>query len=286
MKTIIILLIILFFFDISQIKSQSIAEPEKILRFADYLYNEKDYFRSASEYERYLFFSPNSPNADSIRLKIGICHQLRGSWNFAIKNFEMLAEKNKNFKNETGLNIGYTYFLAGRPDEAINYLKNRELDLRKFYIIGWSYISKKQWKSARESFNEIIKNGESAPYFNQSQKLFNLMLEGEKLPQKSPLLAGFLSTIIPGLGKIYCKRYGDGFFSMAVVSVTGYLTYRNYQKENTITTIFIGSFAGALYLGNIYGSYIAGKVVNEEIQENFFHKIESSFPKFVISYSF
>ena len=79
-------------FPISQDKLE-LFKPENVQRFADYLFNEKDYERAANEYERFLYLS--GEENDSTLFKIGICHQLLDQNEFALNVFKRIRNNNQ-----------------------------------------------------------------------------------------------------------------------------------------------------------------------------------------------
>ena len=60
--------------------------PENVLKFADFLYEQEDYLRAASEYQRYLFYQPK--DSEKIRFRIALCYRLAGKTEQAIRTFE------------------------------------------------------------------------------------------------------------------------------------------------------------------------------------------------------
>lgn len=51
-----------------------------------------------------------------------------------------------------------------------------------------------------------------------------------KLP-KSERLSFILSAVVPGLGEIYCGKYGQGLLSFLVNGLSGYGIYHSLNKE-------------------------------------------------------
>lgn len=88
-------------------------------------------------------------------------------------------------------------------------------------------------------------------------------------PDKSPFLAGVMSAIVPGSGKIYAGRFGEGLSTFFAVTALGAVTYENYKKSGlkNIYTIGFGSVFTAFYIGNIWGSTLSVKIVNDEFNE-------------------
>ena len=98
-------------------------------------------------------------------------------------------------------------------------------------------------------------------------------------PRKSPLLAGFLSTLIPGSGKIYSGRGIDGIFTFLVITLTGFRAYEGFSDDQWESARFwtYGSISGFFYLGNVYGSVLSARIVNNEADEKAINEIKVKF---------
>lgn len=82
------------------------------------------------------------------------------------------------------------------------------------------------------------------------------------LRQKSPMLAAGLSTVVPGLGKVYAGRVGEGVSAFLIVGSLMAATAENAYKEGWANwkTILFGSLSAVFHLGNIYGSAVSVRV--------------------------
>ncbi|MCU0406634.1 MAG: hypothetical protein MUE64_06635, partial [Ignavibacteriaceae bacterium] len=86
---------------------------------------------------------------------------------------------------------------------------------------------------------------------------------------KSPALAGVLSAIIPGSGKMYVSEWGDGITALVVTSLFAFLAYDNFNADhNTRAWIFTG-LGAFFYAGNIYGSVASAQIFNARIDFEF-----------------
>lgn len=109
-------------------------------------------------------------------------------------------------------------------------------------------------------------NPDNASISQQVKALEEISSENQDHRSKSPVLAGIMSGIIPGAGKIYAGKTGAGIASMIGTVGFGLITWENYHKRgiaNAKTIIFGGLFA-ANYISNIYGSVISVKVIENE----------------------
>ncbi len=70
---------------------------------------------------------------------------------------------------------------------------------------------------------------------------------------KKPWLAGGMSAVIPGLGKVYAGKWKDGLFSAIMVGALGWRTYRFFDKKgiNSYAGWIFGSVTAGFYLGNV-----------------------------------
>jgi len=79
------------------------------------------------------------------------------------------------------------------------------------------------------------------------------------LPARSPLVAGVLSAAVPGLGKIYAGKTGEGIAAFIYTMAFGFTAYDFYRGAGPQSALFIVSagIASVFYAGNIWGSAVA-----------------------------
>jgi hypothetical protein len=75
-----------------------------------------------------------------------------------------------------------------------------------------------------------------------------------ELPQKSPLLAGVMSALIPGSGHIYAGHYGDGIASLFLNGLFMAGTVVAIRQESYAVAGIVGVIGLPFYFGNIYGA--------------------------------
>lgn len=85
---------------------------------------------------------------------------------------------------------------------------------------------------------------------------------GLPLKNKSPWVAAGLSAVVPGLGKVYAGRPGEGVSAFLIVGSLMAATAENAYKEGWTNwkTLLFGSLSTVFYLGNIYGSAVSVRV--------------------------
>lgn len=83
-----------------------------------------------------------------------------------------------------------------------------------------------------------------------------------EMGHKKPWVAGTLSALVPGLGKVYAGNIGEGLAAFVVTGSLMAVTAENWVKEGPTNwkTIAAGLLSAVFYVGNIYGSVATVKV--------------------------
>ena len=251
--------------------------PENVSKFADFLYEQGDYLRAASEYQRYLFFQPRESHR--IHHKIGLCYRLGGKPELAIRTFQTFIHTfpDSQLTNSAHYHIGVSYFLMEQFRQSVNYLDAAlphiaDLRLRAVSqeLIGLSYLMQKRWLEAGNIFDGL-KESDAAEVRENAIQYHNYALHGTQLPSRSPFLAGILSTIVPGAGRLYTGRIGDALTSLLTVGLTGWQAYDGFRRHgfSSAKGWTFGALSGIFYAGNVYGSVISARVYNRHAADEF-----------------
>jgi hypothetical protein len=96
-------------------------------------------------------------------------------------------------------------------------------------------------------------------------ELAKLLKEASTRDIRSPELAGILSTVIPGAGKLYAGRTADGIFSLITVGSFAGLAawYFNEEGLPSVRGWIYASIGLIFHAGNIWGSATAARQWNE-----------------------
>ncbi len=119
------------------------------------------------------------------------------------------------------------------------------------------------------TYNTYSKNLTYKNYhlLNEEKILLDYSNKIKNLKKKSPFVAGTLSALIPGLGKVYAGKPRQGITSIIPVAILGLQTFEAYNKAGVKSARFIifGSLFSVFYIGNIWGSVLSVNIVNQEI---------------------
>ena len=261
--------------------------PENVRKFADFLYEQGDYLRAAGEYQRYLFSLP--PESEQIRYKIALCYRFAGDSEQAIQNFKSVLQLHpqSQFASRAYYQIGATHFLMDRFTESAQFLHEalpHITDARQraeaAQLIGLSYLMQKQWSEAGEVFKTLQGSGVIAV----REKAFvyhNYAEVGAQLPTRSPFLAGALSTILPGAGRLYTGfQIGDALTSLITVGFAGWQAYDGFRTDGLLSVKgwTFGTLCSIFYVGNVYGSVISARVYNRLMEDEFLATVSIELP--------
>ena len=282
----------IIFFTITLLSSVTAEEPidyytpENVHKFADFLYEQGDYLRAAGEYQRYLFYQPQE--SEQIRYKIALCYRFAGQTERAIENFHVLLRMHPDgrFTNRAYYQIGATYFLQDQFEQSAQFLRealphvtDAEQLAEAEQLIGLSFLMQKQWSEASEIFktlqeSKVVSVSQKAAVYHSYAK------NGADLSTRSPLLAGVLSTIVPGVGRFYTGKFSDALTSMLIVGLTGWQAYDGFQRDglSSVKGWTLGTLSGIFYAGNIYGSVISARVYNRRVADEFLTTLSVELP--------
>lgn len=227
---------------------------EKQLSFANHLFGEGDYFRAITEYKRLLFIS-SEPKAQLFAHK-----RIFSSFKRAGR-FQDAAAYLDNFNNEQFKNTekGKLYLLMDNTRQARQYFKLVNSDTVRI-LVGWSYMLDGDWEHSRQALLSIPHNSDLS---NTATRLVTYAREAEHIiPSKSPFLSGLLSAVIPGAGRFYTERPGDGLFSFLTVAIPAVVSYLYWRDDRKRACAIAAGFAGVFYLGDVYGSVISADEYN------------------------
>ena len=162
-----------------------------------------------------------------------------------------------------------------RYDTATVHLQQMEVDsnsilvkeLKDFEIAGLSLLT-----NDHATFDSLSKQFNSSDTLLQSeqQTLQLNALQLRLVKKKSALVAGLLSAVIPGLGKVYTGNNGQALAAFLRVVPMGIIALENYQHSGFKDAQFItfASLFSIFYIGNIWGSALSVQITkNEKINE-------------------
>ena len=240
----------------------TIVQPHSDMRrllYADHLFDQRAYRSAILEYKRFLFYHPDMPQADLARYRIGLSYYHQGNRELARQKFEEVAQ---NFPNsplnlQAQLMLGRTYFDAKNYSTArstffsiVSADGGGETAAHAQYLRGWCYIYEQAWFKAIAEFRTVQRLQPNTRLSQVSTQLADMTYANTPLPFKSPRLAEWMSTFLPGAGQIYAGKLESGLISGAINTAICYLLVDSILDERYVDAVGICLVGSRFYWHN------------------------------------
>lgn len=243
---------------VNTVDAQNIFDTINSEKYAHYLYSNQEYKLAHQEYERVLFLT----NTKSDSLKWLCVKSLRLSGEPTLANRRVLTfYPNKKFQSPLlAKEYVKTLFELNQYEQIekeLSIINPLDSNDRLFFQLSSLYLSR-DYKKANTLLNNTNKPNTIADIFTPIQNMQH------ELKFKSPLLAGSLSAVIPGLGQTYAGNWKDGIFAFIFTGGAAFQSYRGFSKSGINSTFgwVYGIVSSIFYSANIYGAIKATNKYN------------------------
>ncbi len=257
-------------------------DAEHQMQYADRLFDQGQYRRSAEEYQRFAFFFQDHPERRRAVYKSGQAFLHAAEPNLALSQFKELTDTfdldalaiDAYFMQvECYLQLNSATLAVAQLRNIITLVDTDSVKDRAYHRLGWIYIDLTDWKGARQAIENLSASGR-ARY--RIDALDAALEQSTSIPQKSPALAGTLS-IIPGAGQLYCNRYEDALIALLVNVGLFWSAYDAFDQEqyglgSLLTFVGIG-----FYAGNIYGAVSDAHKYNQARQQQYTDRLKQEY---------
>lgn len=253
--------------------SQDLYNFENTKKFAEYLAKSGQYDLATREFERLTFMSPDN---DTLKTSLLSMYRRSGKYDEALIRGKQLYPELTTMSATSAVEYGRTLLLKSEYKSAKNFwesnLKLSSAD--KTILSATSDILQDNYKSANEIL-QTVKPEEHRLAANYK----DLAEQAMSIKRKSPAVAGIMSAIIPGTGRMYVKDWKDGIVSLFFVGTMAFQSVRGFNKSGVKSTRgwIYGGIGFGFYLGNIYGSVVSAKGYNKKSHSSIRTKIENLF---------
>jgi len=256
------LLLVIFLIPFSvypQLSSFDFHSRANLKKFADYLFCEGDYLRAI---EQYGLLKDHSAS-DTTDFKIMLGYSKLGLYKESNKYFNGIDEKSNFYSDVYLLSLKNELLIEPKLIIASNAQSLDSIQLKSFRkLTTISMLYEAEFNILREDFISPFDEDE----LNAVASFYDYKVDPH---YKSPALAGMLSAIIPGTGKIYVGEWGDGITALLVTSLFAFLAYDNFQADHTTRAWIFTGLGAFFYAGNIYGSIASAQIFNAKIEFEF-----------------
>lgn len=240
--------------------SQDIYDSVNSHRYADYLFKSKEFTRAALEYERTCFLDSQNWDAHFYLMQ---SYRKSGQETKGLKHFRSIRlvlppDKALSFEHESNICM----FIA-QPSWFINKTAKDSI-YELSYFKSPAILLSHDWAASKDYLTSINYREDKTLV-----KYYDNSVEGLNLRYKKPWLAGTMSTLVPGLGKVYTGYYKDGLIALLMTSISAYQAYRGYNARGPRSGLFIiySGLTAGFYIGNIYGAVKSARQKNRKLDE-------------------
>ena len=261
----------------------SSSSEAQLLKFADQLMREREFFRAITEYRRFLFIYPTSPHRAFAHFRIGIALYRGQHYDRAFAAFrevvehypETLYAKQALLWQGESLMRQSQYSAAEHVyKEMDDMLQDAESRQQARYQLGWALLYQRQWQQASAQFQRVTPESHLYP---AAQILATESLNGHEIPQKSPWTAGILSGVLPGSGQLYNGRAGDALLAFFLNALFTAGIIETINQDKLAIAGILSFFEAGWYAGNIYGAVNGAHKHNRHATETFIRNLENRF---------
>ncbi len=264
MRYIIISYLLIPLSSLPQSTSFDFHSPENIKKFADHLFCEGDYLRAIEQYD----LNKQNLDNDTIEFKVMLGYSSLGLFQESNEIFEGVNDKSNFYADAYLLSLKNQLLIASRliNDSSISSFNSIQMkSFSKLTTISMLYDD--EFDIPKEKF--------ISPFDEEERNSVSSFYDCKVEPQyKSPTLAGIMSAIIPGSGKMYVGEWGDGITALLATSLFAFLAYDNFSADHTTRAWIFTGLGAFFYAGNIYGSVASVQIFNARIDFEFNNGLE------------
>ena len=255
------------------------------LKIADAFMEEGEYYRAVTEYKKFLILFPDSGKADYASFEIGMAYFKGEEYGAAARAFLAVREKypESSYAVQAGYLEGISQWKMKNYDRArvaleilVDQHPDSEYAPRSLMAICLAALDESKAEVSRQALKRFLDRYPGHPGEENVREAAAQIERYQELPEKSPVLAGVMSAILPGSGYIYAEHYGDGITAFLINGLFIAGTVTAIHQENYAVAGIVGGVGVPFYLGNIYGSANAAKKWNLAVRNEIVQKIHST----------
>lgn len=256
-----------------------------LLRMADEYYEHKNYDASVSEYWRFIYFSGQHPYLFYAYYKAGLAEVQLNNRDQAEAMFRRALQlaPTENYQRHIRYQLILNLIYAGKYDiakiELFKIQHNKNASFLRYVAnlyMGLLYLSEKSYAKARQEFSQLKNSGLVNPAGRQKLERADSLLTilSGKEQYKSPRLAKWLSTFLPGIGQIYAGKITSGLDALALNTLTGFFLYKMIERKKYRDAALVASMLWwRYYNGSRLRAEQAAVSANELYQQNYSKEI-------------
>ena len=266
--------------------AQPVAAAERadlLWSFAGHLYQEQDFYRALSEYQRFLFLFPTDPRVPEAELQIGRCYRREGKFQKAFTHLIRLHNRRaeESAGREALLEMVAIREEQGRYPEAIYWAKQfierypdyAEID--DVYVrLAWLQIDSGKYEEAITTL-ELLQP--ESTHYPRVRSLRQALEQRPETAKKSPAVAGTMSAVLPGSGHLYAGRPGQAASSFLLNALFIAGAVIAFQNDSPVLGGILVFFELGWYTGGIRSAAQAAREENQKRERKFRRELKETY---------
>ncbi|GEM_PF-4259818 len=245
---------------------------------AEKFFEEGDYYRAATEYERLALEKPEIKDIAILRSAESL---VAGGYN--TEAIRLLSYPwPDTFRDRRIFLTGQALF-AENPQRAAEFLyhSGSEVHQREGLLLLVSQRALTQEQIPKSVFQALQYLTEQ--YSQQTDYRSELKsIEADKLynaqpylNKRNPFFPALLNAALPGSGYAMYGKWGTGFTALLAVGTPALLSVAAFANEESVTGSVLAGISALFYGGNVYGGWREAEVYNTRKREQFSRKLLS-----------
>lgn len=234
------------------------------LGFADALFAEGDYYRAVSEYKRYLYLQPDSPQVAQAHLNLARASLLAGRSAEGRQALDALISRHPASPQAAAAQL----LLAEIPFRQKHYQQSHQLLQQPLTDSASTFLRQHQQRLSLWNLLHGEQYPQALALWHSDPAIFGLeeadLQALQQRPRKSPALAGSLSAVLPGAGQLYNGRYREAGLALALNAAFLLGGLQAIDTGNSILGGILLFFEAGWYGGNIYNAMNSAHKFNRD----------------------
>ena len=235
------------------------ADESRQHRYAEKLFESGDYQAARRAYKRLLFYYTDTQLRDVADYRIAQSYYHQNFPEHAERLFRDFSaiHPNSTLRFQSQLMLGQLHFDAEKYSlarrtlfELLQASKDVDVVAAAHYLRGWCYVYTSDWNKAITEFRQVNRHETDTLQREKTHQLANTILNETPLSFKSPEMAGWFSTVIPGSGQIYLGKVKEGLIAAAASGVFIYLAADAVRERRYVDCAGISLVGCYFYWGN------------------------------------
>ena len=228
-------------------------------RYAEQLFESGDYQAARLAYKRLFFYRPDTEFRDLADYRIAQSYYYQNRPERAEHLFRefLTVHPNSTFRSRSQLMIGQLQFDAGEYSlarttlfELLHSSEDTEVLAAAHYLRGWCYVYTSDWNKAITELRRVDTLQTDTFRGKNTRQLADTLFEKTPLLHKSPQIAGWLSTVVPGSGQLYVGRIKEGVLAAVLGGTFIYLVADAIRERRYVDCAGISLVGWQFYWGN------------------------------------